>query len=170
MSVLGGDLSYEEVTEIFVRVNSLGVKLRSSDLALAQISARWGEIHDELERFHAEAEAAGFSLEFGVLVRAMVVFATGQCRFNSLAGVGLERLKEGWERAKPALLFAMNFLRVNGGIEDETLLSSPFFLIAVASYYERVGGRVSPSDEAALLEWTLVGAGRGYYSGSSETS
>src|SRR5690606_26180483 len=32
--ILERDKSYEEVTEIFVRVNSLGAKLRSSDLAL----------------------------------------------------------------------------------------------------------------------------------------
>ena len=37
--ILDRDKSYEEVTEIFVRVNSLGAKLRSSDLALAQITA-----------------------------------------------------------------------------------------------------------------------------------
>ena len=36
MDVLERWLSYDEVTEIFVRVNSLGAKLRSSDLALAQ--------------------------------------------------------------------------------------------------------------------------------------
>jgi uncharacterized protein with ParB-like and HNH nuclease domain len=41
MDVLESNLSYEEVTEIFVRVNSLGAKLRGSDLALAQITARW---------------------------------------------------------------------------------------------------------------------------------
>ena len=35
MDVLERSLSYNEVTEIFVRVNSLGAKLRSSDLALA---------------------------------------------------------------------------------------------------------------------------------------
>ena len=40
MDVLERSLTYEEVTEIFVRVNSLGAKLRSSDLALAQITAR----------------------------------------------------------------------------------------------------------------------------------
>lgn len=33
--VLERSMSYEEVTEIFVRVNSLGAKLKSSDLALA---------------------------------------------------------------------------------------------------------------------------------------
>ena len=37
MHVLDKGLSYEEVAEIFVRVNSLGIKLRGSDLALAQI-------------------------------------------------------------------------------------------------------------------------------------
>jgi hypothetical protein len=41
MDVLERTLSYEEVTEIFVRINSLGAKLRSSDLALAQITAKW---------------------------------------------------------------------------------------------------------------------------------
>ncbi len=40
MDVLERSLTYEEVTEIFVRVNSLGAKLLSSDLALAQITAR----------------------------------------------------------------------------------------------------------------------------------
>lgn len=37
MDILERGMSYEEVTEIFVRVNSLGAKLRSSDLAMAQI-------------------------------------------------------------------------------------------------------------------------------------
>lgn len=41
MDILERTLSYDEVTEIFVRVNSLGAKLRSSDLALAQITAKW---------------------------------------------------------------------------------------------------------------------------------
>ena len=46
--ILGGKTSYEEVTDIFVRVNSLGTKLRSSDLALAQITCRWD---DSLKHF-----------------------------------------------------------------------------------------------------------------------
>jgi hypothetical protein len=41
MDILERALSYDEVTKIFVRVNSLGAKLRSSDLALAQITAKW---------------------------------------------------------------------------------------------------------------------------------
>lgn len=44
MQVLERDLSYEEVTEIFVRVNSLGMKLRGSDLAFAQITGEVAEL------------------------------------------------------------------------------------------------------------------------------
>jgi hypothetical protein len=49
MDVLARDLSYDEVTEIFVRVNSLGAELRSSDLALAQITAK-GAINNKLPK------------------------------------------------------------------------------------------------------------------------
>ena len=38
---IGKEKSLEEATEIFIRVNSKGTKLRSSDLALAQITAKW---------------------------------------------------------------------------------------------------------------------------------
>ncbi|MBZ0252466.1 MAG: hypothetical protein K8I02_03920 [Candidatus Methylomirabilis sp.] len=56
MQVLERDLSYEEVAEIFVRVNSLGVKLRGSDLALAQITSRWPTSLQLLEQFQEECE------------------------------------------------------------------------------------------------------------------
>ena len=52
--VLERAMSYEEVTEIFVRVNSLGAKLRSSDLALAQMTSRWPNLLKELEAFQEE--------------------------------------------------------------------------------------------------------------------
>jgi|GEM_PF-4568543 len=54
--VLERAMSYEEVTEIFVRVNSLGAKLRSSDPALAQMTSRWPNLLKELEQFQDECE------------------------------------------------------------------------------------------------------------------
>ena len=54
MDVLERSLSYDEVTEIFVRVNSLGAKLRSSDLALAQITAKWRGALVTFQTFQAE--------------------------------------------------------------------------------------------------------------------
>ena len=62
-------LSYEEVTEIFVRVNSLGAKLRGSDLAMAQITAEWKESLKIFEAFQSECTDKGFDLDLGIHVR-----------------------------------------------------------------------------------------------------
>lgn len=57
--VLERAMSYEEVTEIFVRVNSLGAKLRSSDLALAQMTSRWPNCSRNSRHFRRNASKAG---------------------------------------------------------------------------------------------------------------
>jgi hypothetical protein len=95
MHVLDKSLSYEEVAEIFVRVNSLGIKLRGSDLALAQITSRWPGSLKLFEDFQEECEEKWFTLDLGLLVRALVVFATRQSRFKTVGSIPLQTLKNG---------------------------------------------------------------------------
>lgn len=168
--VLERGMSYEEVTEIFVRVNSLGAKLRSSDLALAQMTSRWQNLLQELEEFQDECEDNGFTLDLGLLVRAIVVFATKQGLFRIVGATPIVRLKEGWEEAKEGLRFAINFLRTNAGIEDESLLSSPMFVIALAAVSRVKDNKLTKEESRALLYWLLTANARGRYSrGSTET-
>ncbi|MHB1595954.1 MAG: hypothetical protein ACYCO9_19170 [Streptosporangiaceae bacterium] len=65
-------MRYEDVTEIFVRVNSLGAKLRSSDLALAQITAKWRGALREFQDFQTKCAELGFRLELGIHLKALV--------------------------------------------------------------------------------------------------
>lgn len=168
--VLERSMSYEEVTEIFVRVNSLGAKLRSSDLALAQMTSRWPNLLKELEAFQDECEQSWFTIELGQLVRAIVVFATKQCLFRSVAGTPIDALKEGWKQAQEGLRFAINFLRTNAGIEDESLLSSPMFIHALAAVSRVKDNKLTADEQSRLLHWLLVANARGRYSrGSTET-
>lgn len=170
MHVLERTLSYEEVAEIFVRVNSLGVKLRGSDLALAQITARWRNSLKLLEEFQEECEKQWFSFDLGLLVRAMVVFATGQSRFKSVGNIPMKRLHDGWEEAKNGLRFAINFLRTNADIDDESLLSSPLFFISIAFLSQKRNESITKAEQEQLLHWLHVANARGRYSrGSSET-
>lgn len=171
MQVLERDLSYEEVAEIFVRVNSLGMKLRGSDLALAQITAKWQNSLELFEQFADECEQNWwFTFDTGLLVRTLVVFATGQSRFRTVGGIPLERLQESWERAKNGLRFAVNFLKANAGIEDESLLSSPLLIIPIAVLGDLRDEQLSPDEERDLLHWLFVANAFGHYSrGSSET-
>jgi hypothetical protein len=170
MNVLSKTLSYEEVAEIFVRVNSLGVKLRGSDLALAQITARWPNSLKLFEEFQEECEEKWMTLDLGLLVRSMVVFSTNQAKFDKVATTKIDEFKIGWEKAKDGLRYAINFLRTNADIEDESLLSSPLFFITVAYFVESRKEQLSREDERGLLYWLYVANMRGRYSrGSSES-
>jgi hypothetical protein len=169
MHVLDKLLSYEEVAEIFVRVNSLGMKLRGSDLALAQITSRWQNSLRLFEEFQEECDEGGFNTELGVLIRALVVFATDQSRFKTVGTIPIDKLKDGWGRAKDGLRFAMNFLRANAKVESDALLSSPLFLITVAYYGFQKRFSISPAEEASLRKWLYIASARSHYSASSET-
>ena len=170
MNVLEPSLAYEEVAEIFVRVNSLGMKLRGSDLALAQITARWQHSLSELESFQSECESYWFNLDMGFFVRALVVFATRQSKFASVGRIPLRDLQSAWDQAKDGIRFALNFLRQNAGIENETLLSSPLFIISVAVYAMLKKQELTAEDQRTLLHWLLVANAFGHYTTSTEST
>ncbi|MBI2774084.1 MAG: DUF262 domain-containing protein [Chloroflexi bacterium] len=170
MHVLERDLSYEEVTEIFVRVNSLGMKLRSSDLALALITSRWPAAVQLFEDFLEHCEKVWFTFDLGMIVRTLVVFATRQSRFRTVGRIPIKRLQDSWQDAKRGLDFAVNFLRSNAGIEDESLLSSPLLVVPVAVFAVLRQMRLSRADERALLHWLFTANALGHYSGATETT
>ena len=170
VNVLSQDLTYEEVAEIFVRVNSLGVKLRGSDLALAQITARWPNSLHLFEEFQEECEESYMTLDLGLLVRTLVVFATDQSKFARVASLSQKHLQEAWEKAKQGLRFAVNFLRTNADVEDETLLSSPLFFIVIAYFSQLKSEKLSAGEVKQLLYWLYIASARGRFSrGSTET-
>jgi uncharacterized protein with ParB-like and HNH nuclease domain len=85
MVILDKKMSYEEVTEIFVRVNSLGAKLRGSDLALAQLTSRWNGFMNELETFAKEFNSnEEYFHETGIMVKTLVSIVTGQSKFKTI--------------------------------------------------------------------------------------
>jgi hypothetical protein len=170
MDVLERKLSYDEVTEIFVRVNSLGAKLRSSDLALAQITAKWRSSLKSFEAFQAQCEKIGFELDLGIFLKNLVAFATGQSRFLTVSTLSIETLQTAWKESCLGMEFALNFLKNNVGIDSPALLSSPFMLITIAYYGHKRAYELSPKESDRLRYWVLVANAKGRYSrGSSET-
>jgi hypothetical protein len=170
MDVLEPTLSYEEVTEIFVRVNSLGAKLRSSDLALAQITAKWRNSLELFQKFQEQCAQAGFDLELGIHLKALVAFGTGQSRFATVGGLSLERLQSAWEASCEGMQFAINFLKSNAGVDSPALLSSPFILIAIAYFGHAHRYELDGPTSEHLRKWVLLANAKGRYSrGSSET-
>ena len=103
-------------------------------------------------------------------MRAIVVFATNQCLFHNVGRIPVAELERGWEEAKEGLRFAINFLRTNAGIEDESLLSSPMFIHALAAVSRVTDNKLTQAEQQGLLHWLLVANARGHFSrGSTET-
>jgi hypothetical protein len=168
--VLERALSYNEVTEIFVRVNSYGAKLRSSDLALAQITAKWRGSLKIFQAFQSQCSRAGFDFVLGTYLRNLVSFATGQCRFLTVGNLSVEKLKTAWEESKEGMEFALNFLKSNCGIECEELLSSPYLVIALGYYGYKRKYKIKAAEVRRLRTWLLTANAKGHFSrGSSET-
>ena len=162
--------SYEEVTEIFVRVNSLGAKLRGSDLALAQITATWRDSLAIFQKYQKECAKVGFDLDVGLHVKNLVSFATGQSRFKTVSRLSPDDLQSGWKSGTRGMDFALNYLKSNLGLDSPALLSSPFMIIALAYYVAHQEFELSEEEDRKLRYWVLAANAKGRYSrGSSET-
>jgi hypothetical protein len=170
MDILERTLSYDEVTEIFVRVNSLGAKLRGSDLALAQITAKWRNSLQRFLDFEERCTKNGFDLDVGIHLKTLVAFATGQSRFRTVGSISVESLQEAWKRSTRATEFAVDFLKANCGIESPVLLSSPFLVVLLAYYADAHKFNLSPEEARELRRWTLLANCKARYGrGSTET-
>src|SRR5450631_4204258 len=170
MDILEQTSSYSEATEICVPVNSLGAKLRSSDLALAHITAKWRGALKTFQDFEGQCAEAGFDLDLGLHLKNMVAFATGQSRFLTVGNLPIERLQQAWKECVPGMEFALNFLKSNAGIDSPALLSSPFLLMTLAYYGHKRKYQIGTKESERLRHWVLVANAKGRYSrGSSET-
>ena len=170
MDILERSLTYVEVTDIFVRVNSLGAKLRGSDLALAQITAKWRGSLELFVAYQTACTKTGYELDLGTHLRALIAIATGQSKFQSVGTLSASDLQEAWEKTKRAMDFAISFLKENCGIDSPTLLSSPSLIIALAHYGLTNSYSIPSSERPLLRKWVLLANAKGRFTrGSSET-
>lgn len=164
---------YEAVTELFVRINSAGTRLRAAELVLAQLALRLpGAIVEKFEEALEAYTDLGFELDTRVLTRALIVVGTGQSRFRYLGEFWKKSPQEIdaiWARTRKGVDGAVNFVRQNARFESSEWLPSLNAMIPLAAFFER-NKSVNARDEARLLRWFYVASLRGRYTGSGETA
>jgi len=165
---LKNDMDYEEITEVFVRVNSLGTKLKGSDLALAQITTKWKGSLEKFEQYRDNLHSGGWNIPLGIIARALITIITGQSKFHTVSSISKERLENGWEKTERAISFALDFLKNNSNISAVSLIS-PYFIVLVAYFVHTKNYEISPSEANALSKWLFIANAKGRYSGSSES-
>jgi hypothetical protein len=173
INVLEG-LTYDKVTEIFVRINSGGTRLNSADLALAQMSSRWKGVTDALDAFRRKARERGWELDHSVLLRVLTALLTGQSRFSRLFKAGRDKLdvddlKAAWDRAVPAMDAAIQFLIHNCGIDRLSMMPTYYVLIPLAAFFDKFGAHVSEKQARDLQRWLYMALIWSRYTGAAET-
>ena len=170
VQILERGTPYSEVTDIFVRLNSQGSKLRKVDLALAQVTVRWKGAMKVFADASAGYRQKGFDLDEGFLLKCLVSVSTHQNTFESIDRIGPDRLKADWKRTRRGIDFAIDFLKRSAGIESTDILPSLFALVPIVCLAVKSGYAFSGPVERRILKWLYAALIWGRYSrGATET-
>ena len=170
VQILERGTPYSEVTDIFVRLNSQGSKLRKVDLALAQVTVRWKGAMKVFADASAAYRQKEFDLDEGFLLKCLVSVSTHQNTFESIDRIGPDRLKADWKKTKRGLDFAIDFLKRSAGIETTDVLPSLFALVPIVCLAVKSGYAFSGPVERKMLKWLYAALIWGRYSrGATET-
>lgn len=170
------NIPYEEVTDIFVRINSAGTTLGSADLALAQISSRWHGVTQVLTDYQRHVwNRHSIWVDTGLFLRTMSLLLTGQSRLSQFfrgdyKKISVQQLQDAWQRTREGLDRALEFLIHNCKIDRLDLLPSHYMLVAIAAFFDRFGANVTPQQARDLQRWVYLALIWARYSGTTESA
>ena len=169
------DLPYEEVAQIFVRVNSGGRALKTTDLALATLSARWPGVLAKLEGEAEYWRQRGYGdLDVTFLTRALTGAVVGRglsaWSHSRLAAATDEELEQGWATVQAGLRQLVPLLKNNLKISHSSLLTSINVLLPlVVLLGERPKEKLDEETVNGILYWFLIATIRNRYSSGADT-
>lgn len=162
---------YEEVAELFARLNKGGRRLSKGDLVYSAIAARWADGLATMDAFHQELRDSHFSLDREAVLRLMSLLAGTGARHIKLIGSGVDEaaLKEAWQSTETALRYAIDFLREECAIPRSEILTSPNVTVVPALLLHQRNGKLEPGEAALLRRWVYTAMAFSHYSLQVET-
>jgi len=162
---------YEEVAEIFARVNQGGRRLSKGDLVFSAIASRWPDGLDQVETFRKELADGGFDLDREAILRLMGLVAGSNSRVIRLIGKDMtgDRLKSAWRSTEEALRRGIDFLRGECGIPRAYVLTSPNAAVIPSFLLFRRSGQLDDVEARALRRWVYMTMAFSHYSNQVES-
>lgn len=165
-------MAYEEVTEIFVRVNSRGKPLTRGDLALATLTAKYPGFYDKIKSLADRNADRGYGqLGISTLTRALALYGTPGGSLAGIAAASNVEIDAGWEVVTRGTEHLLSLLRNNLDMGADTLLPSINALVPLIGF---LGTRdlktaMTQQDANALVYWLLIASLTGRYTGPIDT-
>ncbi|MFE5956667.1 GmrSD restriction endonuclease domain-containing protein [Streptomyces rubiginosohelvolus] len=157
---------YEEVAELFARLNKGGRRLSKGDLVYSAIAARWSDGLDTMDAFHQELQDSNFALNREAVLRLTSLLAGTGAHHIKLIGADMDEaaLKESWHATERALRFAIDFLKGECAIPRSEVLSSPNVTIVPALLLHHRDGKLRPGEAQLLRRWVYTAMAFSHYS------
>ncbi|MFW5471613.1 GmrSD restriction endonuclease domain-containing protein [Knoellia sp. CPCC 206435] len=161
---------YEEVAEIFARVNQGGRRLSKGDLVYSAIGARWPEGLDTIDAFNADLASERFALDREAVLRLMGLLAGSGAHAIKLINKSMSGtdLKSAWAETERALKLGIDFLKGECGIPRAAVLTSPNVVVTPSLFLYRRGSSISAHDIDSLRRWVYTAMAFSHYSNQVE--
>jgi hypothetical protein len=162
---------YQLATELFIRFNSTGRKLRRSDLSIAELALHVpGLISKEIRQAQSRWKDFRFTMPF--LVQCLLAVHTGRFRMKDTKqlwqGADKNEIKKSWQNAERAIAKLVEFLTGTVRWTSASLIPSFNALIPLVVVLAR-SNSWSTEEKRLARKWLLLASVRGYFSGSAET-
>jgi len=172
--IISSDMDYEEVADIFVKINSKGTRIRITELLLALLALKIpGEFRKDFRDYIERLEDNGWYIDAGVIIRALVAISVKQGRlayFRSIArSISDEDLRNNWVITKKSSEECFKILEENIGIKNSDILPSQYVLIPLTFYISQKKDAFLEKDTREFILWFLLASFWGRYAGSPET-
>jgi hypothetical protein len=167
---------YDEVAEIFVRVNSAGRHLSRADLAMSTLSAKWPGALDKFEKEAAVWQRQGYGdLDVEFLARAFsgALFGGGLSSWSvsDIDKVDTEKLSAAWQTVQQGLKQLVPLLQSDLKLARSGPLPSLLPLIPLVILLgERGNQKLDSATVKGILYWLLVAMIRSRYATSTDSN
>ena len=137
---VANDYPYQRILDIFVRVNSGGTKLDSSDLMFAAMKEGWDEIEEVIEQTADLLRETKLPFDKTFPLKCLLVAhgrgaETGPEKFAGEAGKKLlQDMNNGWDRAEQAFRELRDFLQTDLRVASDKLVRSYGSFIPLFDY------------------------------------
>lgn len=150
--ILVNKTDWEEVCDIFERINTQGQHLTVVDLMIAKTwSGEEFNLREELEEFKNEIEE---DIPDITILQALSLNIEGKCRRQDILGLNTGDVKDNWDEVIESLRKSIDFMENNINIPTLDLLPYPAQLVPLSKFFFEMGNtEPTKSQKEKLVRW-----------------
>ncbi len=168
--------SFAEAIDIFDRINSKGLQLSKSDLALTHITAIWPDARREMKKTLDYLKSRDFELNLNITTRILVAYCTGRGSFENISKSGFSAIRtltqkdliDGWKNSEKILNYLIEIL-ISEKITNSSLIKSKAVIIPVFYFLSLNKGEfLKDQDRKDAIYWFHNALIWGRYAGQTD--